>query len=97
MEHILIAKNCFSDAREQVRLIKHRELRQAVTAGDERTVRVLLEALGSERQIIVNMAPAGANTLLFLYVLSIVFWFYFDILFKYFVFILEPLSLVTKV
>ncbi|XP_059217831.1 leucine-rich repeat serine/threonine-protein kinase 1 isoform X2 [Stomoxys calcitrans] len=54
------------DAREQVRLIKHRELRQAVTTGDERTVRVLLEALGSERQIIVNMAPAGANTLLFL-------------------------------
>lgn len=49
-----------------MRLIKHRELRQAVTAGDERTVRVLLEALGSERQIIVNMAPAGANTLLFL-------------------------------
>lgn len=54
------------DAREQVRLIKHKELRQAVVAGDERTVRVLLEALGNERQIIVNMAPAGANTLLFL-------------------------------
>ncbi|XP_037942769.1 leucine-rich repeat serine/threonine-protein kinase 1 isoform X2 [Teleopsis dalmanni] len=54
------------DAREQVRVIKHRELRQAVTTGDERIVRVLLEALGSERQIIVNMALAGANTLLFL-------------------------------
>lgn len=54
-----------SDAREQVRLIKHRELRQAVVAGDERTVRVLLEALGSEKPIIVNMAPAGANTLLY--------------------------------
>lgn len=55
----------FADAREQVRLIKHRELRQAVVAGDERTVRVLLEALGSEKPIIVNMAPAGANTLLY--------------------------------
>ncbi|XP_055923849.1 leucine-rich repeat serine/threonine-protein kinase 1 isoform X2 [Eupeodes corollae] len=54
------------DAREQVRLIKHKELRHAVVSGDERTVRVLLEALGNERQIIVNMAPAGANTLLFL-------------------------------
>ncbi|XP_054737581.1 leucine-rich repeat serine/threonine-protein kinase 1 isoform X1 [Anastrepha obliqua] len=53
------------DAHEQVRMIKHRELRQAVVGGDERTVRVLLEALGSERQVIVNMAPAGANTVLF--------------------------------
>ncbi|XP_068156290.1 LOW QUALITY PROTEIN: leucine-rich repeat serine/threonine-protein kinase 1 [Drosophila tropicalis] len=58
------------DAREEVRQIKHGELRGAVTAGDERTVRVLLSALGSERQIIVNMAPAGANTLLFISCLS---------------------------
>lgn len=56
----------FADAREQVRMIKHRELRHAVTSGDDRTVRVLLEALGSERQIITNMAPAGTHTLLFL-------------------------------
>ncbi|XP_067619806.1 leucine-rich repeat serine/threonine-protein kinase 1 isoform X10 [Eurosta solidaginis] len=54
------------DAREQVRMIKHRELRQAVVSSDERTVRVLLEALGSERQVIANMAPAGANSLLFI-------------------------------
>ncbi|KRF83412.1 leucine-rich repeat serine/threonine-protein kinase 1 isoform X2 [Drosophila virilis] len=54
------------DAREEVRQIKHGELRAAVSTGDERTVRVLLEALGRERQIIVNMAPAGANTLLFI-------------------------------
>ncbi|XP_032596558.1 leucine-rich repeat serine/threonine-protein kinase 1 isoform X2 [Drosophila grimshawi] len=54
------------DAREEVRQIKHNELRAAVSAGDERTVRVLLEALGRERQIIVNMAPSGANTLLFI-------------------------------
>ncbi|KAL9897903.1 leucine-rich repeat kinase isoform 1-T1 [Glossina fuscipes fuscipes] len=65
IDEVIEVTKCL-DAREQVRLIKHRELRQAVTAGDERTVRVLLEALGSERQIIVNMAPAGANTLLFL-------------------------------
>lgn len=57
-----------TDAREEVRQIKHSELRAAVTAGEERTVRVLLEALGRERQIIVNMAPAGANTLLFMWV-----------------------------
>ncbi|XP_017968519.1 leucine-rich repeat serine/threonine-protein kinase 1 isoform X2 [Drosophila navojoa] len=54
------------DAREEVRQIKHGELRAAVSAGDERTVRVLLEALGRERQIIVNVAPAGANTLLYI-------------------------------
>lgn len=56
------------DAREQVRLIKHRELRQAVLTGNERIVRVLLEALGNEKPIIVNMTPAGANTLLYLLV-----------------------------
>ncbi|XP_039969967.1 leucine-rich repeat serine/threonine-protein kinase 1 isoform X4 [Bactrocera tryoni] len=54
------------DAREQVRMIKHRELRNAVINGDERTVCVLLEALGSEREVVTNMAPAGANTLLYL-------------------------------
>lgn len=56
----------FVDAREQVRMIKHRELRHAVINGDERTVCVLLEALGNERQVVTNMAPAGANTLLYL-------------------------------
>ncbi|XP_019848391.2 leucine-rich repeat serine/threonine-protein kinase 1 isoform X2 [Bactrocera dorsalis] len=56
----------FLDAREQVRMIKHRELRNAVINGDERTVCVLLEALGSEREVVTNMAPAGANTLLYL-------------------------------
>jgi len=37
-----------------------------VVSGDESTVRILLDALGPEREIIVNMAPAGANTLLFM-------------------------------
>ncbi|XP_054091980.1 leucine-rich repeat serine/threonine-protein kinase 1 isoform X2 [Zeugodacus cucurbitae] len=54
------------DAREQVRMIKHRELRHAVLNGDERTVCVLLEALGAERHVVTNMAPAGASTLLYL-------------------------------
>lgn len=47
-------------------MLKHKELRQAVVAGDERVVRVLLEALGNEKKEILNMAPSGANTLLFL-------------------------------
>lgn len=47
-------------------LLKHKELRQAVMAGDQRTVNVLLEALGSEKETVVNMSPGGANTLLFL-------------------------------
>lgn len=57
---------CFLDAREQVRLLKHNELREAVSNNDLTRVRVLLDALGPEREIIVNMAPAGANTLLFI-------------------------------
>ncbi|XP_037707527.1 leucine-rich repeat serine/threonine-protein kinase 1 isoform X1 [Drosophila subpulchrella] len=62
----VIEASSIRDAREEVRQIKHGELRTAVSAGDERTVRVLLAALGTERQIIVNMAPSGANTLLFI-------------------------------
>lgn len=54
------------DAREQIRSIKHRDLREAVTAGEENNVRILLDALGTEKEVIVNMAPAGANTLLFM-------------------------------
>lgn len=53
------------DSREHVRLLKHNELREAVTQNEESTVRVLLDAIGAEREIIVNMAPSGQNTLLF--------------------------------
>lgn len=54
------------DSREQVRLLKHNELREAVNGNEETTVRVLLDAIGAEREIIVNMTPSGQNTLLFL-------------------------------
>lgn len=32
---------------------------------DEQEVKIILGALGDEQEIIVNMSPAGANTLLF--------------------------------
>uniref|UniRef100_A0A182PFW2 non-specific serine/threonine protein kinase n=1 Tax=Anopheles epiroticus TaxID=199890 RepID=A0A182PFW2_9DIPT len=54
------------DTREQIRSQKHRALREAVTATDEASVQLLLESIGSDREIIVNMAPGGANTLLFI-------------------------------
>uniref|UniRef100_A0A182N1F9 non-specific serine/threonine protein kinase n=1 Tax=Anopheles dirus TaxID=7168 RepID=A0A182N1F9_9DIPT len=53
------------DTREQIRSQKHRALREAVTATDEAAVQLLLDSIGSDREIIVNMAPGGANTLLF--------------------------------
>lgn len=55
----------FPDAREEVRSIKYKELREAVLLCDEAEVRIILGALGSEQDLIVNMAPAGANTLIF--------------------------------
>lgn len=54
-----------TDAREEVRSLKYRELREAVLLCDESEVRIILSALGSEQEVIVNMAPAGANTLIF--------------------------------
>uniref|UniRef100_A0A182QR29 non-specific serine/threonine protein kinase n=1 Tax=Anopheles farauti TaxID=69004 RepID=A0A182QR29_9DIPT len=53
------------DTREQIRTQKHRALREAVTATDEAAVQLLLDSIGADREIIVNMAPGGANTLLF--------------------------------
>ncbi|ETN67521.1 Leucine-rich repeat kinase [Anopheles darlingi] len=55
-----------ADTREQIRSQKHRALREAVSANDESAVQLLLESVGPERELIVNMAPGGANTLLFL-------------------------------
>lgn len=49
-----------------MRLLKHNELRDVVSTGDITKVKVLLDALGPEKEIIVNMAPSGANTLLFI-------------------------------
>lgn len=55
----------FADAFEEIRNLKYRELREAVVSNDEQEVRIILEALGNEREVIVNMAPGGANTLIF--------------------------------
>lgn len=55
----------FLDSREEVRSLKYKELREAVLLCDEAEVRIILSALGSEQEVIVNMAPAGANTLIF--------------------------------
>jgi ankyrin repeat protein len=54
-----------ADTREQIRAAKHAELREAVAINDQCLVSTLLKNVGPEREIIVNMAPAGANTLLF--------------------------------
>ncbi|XP_070508188.1 leucine-rich repeat serine/threonine-protein kinase 1 isoform X2 [Chironomus tepperi] len=54
------------DSREQIRLMKHNELREAVNGNEETTVRVLLDAIAVEQEIIVNMAPSGQKKLLFL-------------------------------
>ncbi|XP_055684527.1 leucine-rich repeat serine/threonine-protein kinase 1 isoform X1 [Lutzomyia longipalpis] len=54
-----------ADAFEEIRSLKYRELREAVVSNDEHEVRIILEALGNEREVIVNMAPGGANTLIF--------------------------------
>lgn len=45
--------------------MRYKELREAVLLCDEPEVRVILGALGSEQEVIVNMAPSGANTLIF--------------------------------
>ncbi|XP_052864950.1 leucine-rich repeat serine/threonine-protein kinase 1 [Anopheles cruzii] len=55
-----------ADTREQMRSQKHRALREAVSTSDEITVKMLLKSVGPEVEMIVNMAPGGANTLLFI-------------------------------
>lgn len=55
-----------SDTREQIRSQKHKNLREAVSSSDDTLVQLLLDSIGPEREIIVNMAPGGANTLLFM-------------------------------
>ncbi|XP_055623482.1 leucine-rich repeat serine/threonine-protein kinase 1 isoform X2 [Toxorhynchites rutilus septentrionalis] len=54
-----------ADTREQIRSQKHKNLREAVSSSDETLVQLLLDSIGPEREIIVNMSPGGANTLLF--------------------------------
>lgn len=53
----------FPDECERLRAARHAELRVALASGA--LLRAPLAALGPEAGLIVNMAPAGANTLLF--------------------------------
>lgn len=53
------------DAREKARLDIHVALQHACTKGDTNSFQQLVLSLGKESELIVNMAPSGANTLLF--------------------------------
>lgn len=55
----------FPDAWEQSRYTAHVALRDAVLAGDASLLRSLIAELGTEAEAIINMAPNGSNTLLF--------------------------------
>ena len=59
-----------TESREQIRNQKHLSLREAVSSNDETLTLLLLENIGPERELIVNLAPSGANTLLFMYELN---------------------------
>ncbi|KAJ1529280.1 hypothetical protein ONE63_006078 [Megalurothrips usitatus] len=54
------------DAKESVRRGAHAQVRDAVLAADLGQVRALLAELGPDAELVVNMAPNGSNTLLFL-------------------------------
>nr|XP_018906420.1 PREDICTED: leucine-rich repeat serine/threonine-protein kinase 1 isoform X2 [Bemisia tabaci] len=54
------------DARELSRHAVHLELREAVSNGDYAAIKARLAELGKETEAIVNMAPNGSNTLLFI-------------------------------
>lgn len=55
----------FADGREKARQEVHASLREACCTGDTAAVRQLVASLGSDAELIINMAPSGANTLLF--------------------------------
>lgn len=58
-----------TNSRDESRLKKYQELRQAVMKNDCTVLSLLIQALqreADEAVIIMNMAPNGANTLLFL-------------------------------
>ncbi|GBP27196.1 hypothetical protein EVAR_15969_1 [Eumeta japonica] len=54
-----------SDALERQRLQHHAELRDAVGRGDIQAVKANLLASGDDAELVVNLAPGGANTLLY--------------------------------
>uniref|UniRef100_A0A8D9F0T5 Leucine-rich repeat serine/threonine-protein kinase 1 n=2 Tax=Cacopsylla melanoneura TaxID=428564 RepID=A0A8D9F0T5_9HEMI len=53
------------DARELSRHTAHQALREAVLSGDVNLVKVVLHELQPETELIVNLAPNGASTLLY--------------------------------
>ncbi|XP_017772148.1 PREDICTED: leucine-rich repeat serine/threonine-protein kinase 1 isoform X5 [Nicrophorus vespilloides] len=55
-----------ADAREKARLDIHAALRDACSKGDASSVHHLVSSLQKDAELIVNMAPTGSNTLLFL-------------------------------
>lgn len=55
----------FLDAKEKARLDIHAAIRDAVAKGDAVSVQHLLSSLQKDAELIINMAPSGANTLLF--------------------------------
>lgn len=57
---------CFIlDAREKAKLDIHAALRDSCSHGDVTSVQQLVSSLSKDAELIVNMAPSGANTLLF--------------------------------
>ena len=58
----------FTDAKETARQRCHASLRGTCAAGDVSLLKSLLQQLGSEAELVVNMAPSGSNTLLFMWV-----------------------------
>ncbi|XP_021920937.1 leucine-rich repeat serine/threonine-protein kinase 1 isoform X3 [Zootermopsis nevadensis] len=65
MQCMLILKQT-ADAKETSQQKFHAALRDACAAGEVSVLKSLLQQLGSEAQLVVNMAPSGSNTLLFL-------------------------------
>lgn len=55
-----------SDSRELARHNAHLALREACSNGDIALVKSLINQLGSEAELVVNMAPNGSSTLLYM-------------------------------
>ncbi|CAB3385193.1 Hypothetical predicted protein [Cloeon dipterum] len=53
------------DEKEQKKHEHHSALREACSRGDTDAVRRIVESIGEEAELVINMAPSGSNTLLF--------------------------------
>ncbi|KAL3278816.1 hypothetical protein HHI36_016337 [Cryptolaemus montrouzieri] len=62
---VSLLKNA-ADAKEKTRQNNHSSLRLACTQGDVIGVKEIISSLSKDAELIINMAPSGANTLLFL-------------------------------